>query len=51
MVITGLTDEEVEYVAAEAPEVTRQRNFLQGRKEMLEKGQEAFRLAMGGVRG
>lgn len=51
MVVTGLTDEEVEYVAAEAPEVTRQRNFLQGRKEMLEKGQEAFRLAMGGVRG
>lgn len=48
LVITGLTDEEVEYVAAEAPEVTRQRNFLQGRKEMLEKGQEAFRLAMGG---
>ncbi|OCL01429.1 hypothetical protein AOQ84DRAFT_306727 [Glonium stellatum] len=51
MVIAALTDEEVAYVAAEAPEVTRQRNYLQGRKEMLEKGQDAFRLAMGGVRG
>lgn len=51
MVIDGLSEEEIRYVAAEDDEVTREREFLEARKDMLEKGKETFRLAMGGLRG
>ncbi|KAH7061779.1 hypothetical protein BKA63DRAFT_194689 [Paraphoma chrysanthemicola] len=36
VVVTQLTDEEVEFIAAEPAEVTQQRNFLEARKDMLE---------------
>jgi len=50
MVVTAMTDEEVAFIAAEAPETVAQRAFLEERKAMLEKGFEIFREAMGGVK-
>lgn len=50
IVIAGLTDEEVSYIAAEPSDVTQKRNFLEVRKKMLEDGQDTFRRAMGGLR-
>jgi hypothetical protein len=50
MVVTAMTDEEVSFVAAEPPETIAQRAFLEERKQMLEKGFEIFREAMGGVK-
>jgi hypothetical protein len=50
LVVTQMTDKEVEFVAAEPPEVTQQRVFLEVRKTMLEKGLETFREAMGGLK-
>jgi hypothetical protein len=49
-VVQLMTDEEVAYIAAEPPEVVAQRAFLEERKQMLEKGKEIFREAMGGVK-
>jgi hypothetical protein len=50
LVVTQMTDKEIEFVAAEPPEVTQQRAFLEARKTMLEKGLETFREAMGGLK-
>ncbi|KAF2036299.1 hypothetical protein EK21DRAFT_106400 [Setomelanomma holmii] len=49
-VVQALTDEEVAFVAAEPPETVAQRAFLEERKQMLEKGDDIFREAMGGVK-
>lgn len=50
LVVTEMTEKEVEFVAAESPEITQQRTFLESRKTMLEKGLETFREAMGGLK-
>jgi hypothetical protein len=50
IVVTEMSEKEIEFVAAEPPEVTQQRAFLETRKGMLEKGLETFREAMGGLR-
>ncbi|XP_014560166.1 hypothetical protein COCVIDRAFT_23652 [Bipolaris victoriae FI3] len=50
LVVTQMTDEQVEYVAAEPVEIVQQRAHLEARKAMLERGLETFREAMGGVR-
>ncbi|KAJ5065714.1 P-loop containing nucleoside triphosphate hydrolase protein [Bipolaris maydis] len=50
LVVAQMTDEQVEYVAAEPLELTQQRAHLEARKAMLEKGLETFRGAMGGVK-
>jgi hypothetical protein len=49
LVVSQMTNKQIEYVAAETPEVTQQRAFLEGRKAMLEKGLDTFREAMGGL--
>jgi hypothetical protein len=48
--VAGMTDEEVAFVAAEPPETVAQRAFLDERRQMLEKGFEIFREAMGGFK-
>jgi hypothetical protein len=50
LVVTQMTEKEIEFVAAEPPEITQQRLHLESRKDMLEKGLETFREAMGGLR-
>lgn len=50
LVVAQMTDKEVQFVAAEPPEVTQQRSFLETRKAMLEKGLDTFHEAMGGLR-
>jgi hypothetical protein len=50
LVVTDMTEKEIEFVASEPPEVTQQRTFLESRKAMLEKGLDTFREAMGGLR-
>jgi hypothetical protein len=50
LIVTEMTEKEVEFVAAEPPEISQQRTFLEARKVMLEKGLEAFREAMGGLK-
>ncbi|KAF2464907.1 dynamin family protein-like protein [Lindgomyces ingoldianus] len=50
LVVHQLTDKEIEFIAAEPPETTQQRNHLENRKAMLEKGIETFREAMGGIK-
>ncbi|OCK78139.1 hypothetical protein K432DRAFT_302637 [Lepidopterella palustris CBS 459.81] len=50
IIIAGMTDEEVSYVAAEAPEIRSHRAFLEGQKGKLENGIVTFRTAMGGRR-
>ncbi|KAF9733790.1 dynamin family protein [Paraphaeosphaeria minitans] len=50
LIIHQLTDEDVQYIAAEPQELTQQRSFLESRKEMLEKGMDTFREAVGGLR-
>lgn len=50
LVVSGLTDKEVAFVAAEPPEITQQRAFLENRETMLEKGLSTFREAMGGLK-
>ncbi|KNG50264.1 dynamin family protein [Stemphylium lycopersici] len=50
LVVTEMTDQQVEYIAAEPLETTQQRTHLEARKVMLEKGLETFRDAMGGLR-
>lgn len=47
MVINDMSDGEIQYIAAEADELTHKRAFLEGHKAILEKGQEAFRAALG----
>jgi hypothetical protein len=47
LVVTQMTEKEIEFVAAEPPEITQQRLHLESRKNMLEKGLETFREAMG----
>ena len=37
-------------MAAEPPEVSQQRAFLEAKKDMLAKGLETFREAMGGLK-
>ncbi|KAJ4991097.1 dynamin family protein [Stagonosporopsis vannaccii] len=48
--VADMSDEEVRYIAAEPPEVTQQREHLENRRVMLEKGLETFREAMGGLK-
>ena len=47
MVVGDMTDEQIAYVAAEPEETTRERDFLEARKTVLEKGQETFKSALG----
>ncbi|KAF2036298.1 GTP-binding protein [Setomelanomma holmii] len=47
-VIAGLTDAQVQLLTAEKHEVVRNRERLEGRKEVLEKGLKVFREALGG---
>lgn len=47
-VIAGLTDSQVALLTAEKPEVTRNRERLEGRKHVLEKGLKIFKEALGG---
>ncbi|PVH92842.1 GTP-binding protein [Periconia macrospinosa] len=49
LIITKLTDKQIEFIAAEPPEVTQQRDYLESRKVMLENGMDTFREAMGGL--
>ncbi|KAH5305099.1 hypothetical protein HBI23_182960 [Parastagonospora nodorum] len=51
LAVAAMTDEEVAFIAAEPPETSAQRAFLEQRKQMLEKGKEIFREAMGGMKG
>lgn len=48
-VVQCMKDEDVAFIAAEPPETVAQRAFLEERKQMLEKGFEIFREAIGGV--
>lgn len=48
--VTKMSDEEIEFVAAEPPETTQQRVHLESRRAMLEQGLETFREAMGGLK-
>jgi hypothetical protein len=48
--VAGMTDDEVAFVAAEPSETVAQRAFLDERRQMLEKGFEIFREAMGGIK-
>lgn len=50
LIIASMSDEEIELVAAEPAEVSEKRKFLEGRKKMLEDGQDTFRRAMSGLR-
>jgi hypothetical protein len=50
LVVTQMTEKEIEFVAAEPPETTQQRLHLESRKSMLEKGLGTFREAMGGLK-
>jgi hypothetical protein len=50
LVVTQMTEKEIEFVAAEPPETLQQRLHLESRKSMLEKGLETFREAMGGLK-
>lgn len=50
LVVTQMTEKEIEFVAAEPPEITQQRAHLESRKDMLEKGLDTFREAMGGLK-
>lgn len=47
LMINDMADREVEFLAAEAEEVTHKRAHLEGHKAILESGQAAFRDAMG----
>lgn len=47
LVINDMSDREIEYLAAEADEVTHKRAHLEGHKSILESGQAAFRQAIG----
>jgi hypothetical protein len=47
-VVQGLADNEIAFIAAEPPETTAQRRFLEERKRMLEEGAKYFQEAMGG---
>ncbi|KAF2190472.1 GTP-binding protein [Zopfia rhizophila CBS 207.26] len=50
MVVAQLSEKEIELIAAEPPEVTQQRQFLESRKAMLENGLETFKEATGRLR-
>jgi hypothetical protein len=50
LVVTQMTEKEVEFVAAEPPEIMQQRSHLESPKIMLQNGLETFREAMGGLR-
>jgi len=50
LVVTDMTETEIQFVAAEPVEITQQRAFLEARRAMLEKGLETFREAMGGLK-
>lgn len=49
LIVTGMTEKEIAFVAAERAEITQQRLNLESKKAMLEKGLETFRKAMGGL--
>lgn len=50
MVVTAMSDEQVEFIAGEPPETSAQRAFLEERKKMLETGFDIFHNAMGSVK-
>lgn len=50
VIVSQMSEREVQFVAAEPEEVTQQRQHLEARKVMLEKGLETFREAMGGLK-
>lgn len=45
--VSRMTEDEIDYLAAEPAEVTQRRKFLEDRKEMLEAGQTTLRFAIG----
>ncbi|KAF9729907.1 dynamin family protein [Paraphaeosphaeria minitans] len=47
--IAGYTDEKVQAIAAEPPEVRQLRAHLENRRMMLEEGEKAFHVAIGGL--
>lgn len=47
LIINDMGDKEVEYIAAEADEITHKRAHLESHRAILEMGQEAFREAIG----
>ncbi|KAK3722656.1 hypothetical protein LTR37_002226 [Vermiconidia calcicola] len=47
LLISDMTDGEISLVAPEPEEMTRQRDFLEARRSMLEQGQETFKSALG----
>ena len=47
MIINEMPDGEIAHIAAEAEEVTKKREFLEGHKAVLESGQDASRKALG----
>jgi len=47
VLVGAMSEDEIAYVAAEAPEITAERENLEARKATLEKGREAFRSALG----
>ncbi|CAI6342332.1 unnamed protein product [Periconia digitata] len=49
LVVTKLTDKQIEFIAAESHEITQQREYLESRKVMIETGMDIFREAMGGL--
>jgi hypothetical protein len=50
LTIHRITDEEVQYIAAEPQELIQQRTFLESRKGVLEKGMNTFKEAVGSLR-
>ncbi|KAF2209027.1 hypothetical protein CERZMDRAFT_114173 [Cercospora zeae-maydis SCOH1-5] len=50
LIVNDMSDHEIEYLAAEADEVTHKRAHLEGHKAILESGQDAFRQAIGSYR-
>lgn len=47
LIINDMPEQAIEYIAAEAEEITHKREFLEGHKTILENGQDAFRKALG----
>lgn len=48
MAVTAMSDEQVEFIAGEPGETAARRAFFLGRKDMLERGFQVFRDAVGG---
>ena len=49
MIITSMTDDEVSTIAAESPDITRQRESLETLRSALEDGRKSLRQMMGSI--